>query len=262
MGVNDVREARSGGRPSGGRPGEAIFDPFAASYESVASGSVYNALYDRPTVLHLLGDVRGKRIMDAGCGPGLYAEELLRRGARVTACDASGEMVRLARARLGDAVAVRQHDLQHPLEWLDDSSFDFVLMALVIHHLEDRMTALREAHRVLVPEGRLVLSTHHPTADWLRLGGSYFDSEMVQEVWKESWHVAFWRQPLTDTCDEFRRAGFVIEQLLEPRPSDEIRRHDPAEYEKLAQRPGFIAFRLAKAPPAGRDDPRQLRSRH
>lgn len=246
----------------GQRPGKAVYDPFATSYESVASDSVCNALYDRPTVLALLGDVHGKRVLDAGCGPGLYAEELLRLGAQVTACDASGEMVRLARARLGDAVDVRQHDLQHPLGWLEDASFDFVLMALVIHHLEDRMTALREAHRVLVPDGRLVLSTHHPTADWLRLGGSYFDMEKIEEVWKGSWQVTYWRQPLTDTCDEFRRAGFVIEQLLEPRPSEEVRRRDPAEYEELARRPGFIAFRLAKAGASDERASPQFRSRH
>ena len=69
--------------------GGALFDAFAESYAEHARESVYNALYDRPAVLDLLGDVTGLRVLDAGCGPGYYAEELVRRGARVTAFDGS-----------------------------------------------------------------------------------------------------------------------------------------------------------------------------
>jgi 2-polyprenyl-3-methyl-5-hydroxy-6-metoxy-1,4-benzoquinol methylase len=78
----------------------ARWDPFAAEYAELAEHGAANALYDRPAVLGLLGDVTGKRVLDAGCGPGLYAEELVRRGASVVGFDESPEMVRLARRRL------------------------------------------------------------------------------------------------------------------------------------------------------------------
>lgn len=174
----------------------ARYDLFAEEYADHAATSIYNALYDRPTVLELLGDVGGLHVLDAGCGPGLYAEELIRRGGHVTAVDSSTRMVALAQDRLADDATVRRHDLTEPLRWADDQSFDVVLMALVIHHLDDRSVVLEEAHRVLRREGRLVVSTHHPMADWLRLGGSYFDIERIEEVWQRSWHVAYWRQPL------------------------------------------------------------------
>lgn len=63
------------------------YDAFAAEFEAHARDSPYNAYYDRPAVLKLLGDVRGRRVLDAGCGPGFYAEELVRRGADVVAFD-------------------------------------------------------------------------------------------------------------------------------------------------------------------------------
>lgn len=156
-----------------------LFDSFATEYERHAADGAYNALYDRPAVLELLGDVNGQRVLDAGCGPGFYANELLSRGANVVGFDSSPEMVRLARQRVGQRLDVRVHNLESPLDWLEEGSFDAALMALVIHHLDDHTAALRELCRVLRPGGRLVVSTHHPTSDWLRLGGSYFAVEPV-----------------------------------------------------------------------------------
>lgn len=223
------------------------FDGFAEDYERHAADDAYNALYDRPAVLDLLGDVAGVRTLDAGCGPGLYAEELTARGAEVVGLDASPEMVRLARRRLGDLFDVRVHDLELPMSWLEDESFDAALMALVIHHIDDRVGALREVWRVLRPGGRFVVSTHHPTADWVRLGGSYFQQELIEEDWHdERWHVRYWRQPLQQTVDEFTQSGFVIDRLVEPRPHPEMSARYPEDHSKLMREPGFIAFRLIK----------------
>jgi 2-polyprenyl-3-methyl-5-hydroxy-6-metoxy-1,4-benzoquinol methylase len=54
-------------------------------------------------MLDPLGDVVGLRVLDAGCGPGLYAEEVVRRGAAVVGFDESPDMVRLDRLRLDRA---------------------------------------------------------------------------------------------------------------------------------------------------------------
>ena len=95
--------------------------------------------------------------------------------------------------------------------------------------------------------GRLVVSTHPPTLDWLRLGGSYFSVEPVEEDWQEGrWHVRYWRQPLYQTCAEFADAGFLIERLVEPLPRPEMASRYPEDYERLTKDPGFIAFRLLK----------------
>jgi len=222
------------------------FDSFAGDYERHAEVSAHNALYDRPAMLALLGDVAGRRILDAGCGPGLYAAELVARGAEVVGFDASPEMVRLAARRVGPAATFRAHDLARPLDWLDDASFDGALLALVIHHVDDRVAALRELHRVLRPGGFLVVSTHHPVSDWLRLGGSYFTTERLDEVWSRGWHVRYWRQPLSRTCDEFAAAGFLIERLAEPLPVDDMADRFPDDHAKLLREPGFIDFRLHK----------------
>ena len=65
------------------------YDAFADEFLVHAEDGFYNAHYDRPACLSLLGDVAGKRILDAACGPGLYAAELIRRGADVVGFDQS-----------------------------------------------------------------------------------------------------------------------------------------------------------------------------
>ncbi len=225
-----------------------MYDAFAQEYLTHASEGPYNAYYDRPAVLSVLGGVDGLAVLDLGCGPGLYAEELVARGARrVVGVDASAEMVRLARQRVPGPVDFRRHDLQTPMSWAEDGEFDAALMPLVLHHLDDRVAALREVARVLRPGGRLVVSTHHPTGDWLRLGGSYFIVEKVREFWRGGWDVTYWRQPLDATCDEFRAGGFLIERIHEPRPSARMRERYRDEAERLSVSPGFIVFSLVTA---------------
>ncbi len=103
---------------------------------------------------------------------------------------------------------------------------------------------------MLVPDGALVVYTTHPTADWQRLGGSYFAVEPVRGslVSQHDWPVCTWRRPLTQICQEFEQAGFLIERLLEPRPVKEMAARDPESYPRLNAAPAFIAFRLRPTP--------------
>lgn len=223
-----------------------LYDAIASEYEEHAQASPYNAQYDRPSMFGMLGDVHGKQVLDAGCGPGFYASELLARGAKVTAFDQSSKMVALARSRLAERTELRVHDLANPIDWIADGSQDLVVLALVLHYLDDRVAALRELHRVLRTGGKLVLSTHHPTLDWQLHGGSYFATEVIEETWNKGWKMRYWRLPLQQSCAEFAQAGFLIESIVEPRPIPEMKESDPARYEKLTTNPNFINFRLVK----------------
>lgn len=221
------------------------YDRLARSYSALAPTKPHNAYYERPATLSLLGEVRGKRILDAGCGPGIYAVELVEAGAEVVGFDASNTMVELAKERLQGRVEILRANLEEPLPWLEENSFDLVVSALVMDYVEDWTVPLSEFYRVLKPAGRLVFSVEHPTFKYVEYGGNYFETELVGMEWKgfsERVWMQSYRRPLGAMVDAILGNGFVLGRLLEPRPDERFRRADPEEYEKLSRIPGFLCF--------------------
>lgn len=105
----------------------------------------------------------GDRVLDVGCGTGLIArraaETVGDRGS-VAGIDISPEMIAVAMSRPVPGGA--------PIEWhqgdatalpFPDESFDVVLCQMTLMFVEDRLTALREMHRVLARGGRVLIST-------------------------------------------------------------------------------------------------------
>jgi SAM-dependent methyltransferase len=226
----------------------AAYDRMGVSFAQHAADSAYNAHYDRPAVLAAAGPVAGRRVLDAGCGPGLYLRELLERGAEVTGFDASPAMVALARQQVPDQVRIDQAALGRPLPYRD-GVFDLIVCALAIHYARDRAAAFAEFWRVLRPGGAAVISTQHPVMDWLRKGGSYFQATLETDIWQTpagDQPVHFWRESLSALCAAATDAGFLIEKLTEPVPAETMRERYPEDYEKLRREPGFLILRLLK----------------
>jgi ubiquinone/menaquinone biosynthesis C-methylase UbiE len=226
------------------------YELLAEAYAAKVDTKPHNAYYERPTTLSLLPEVRDKRVLDAGCGPGVYTEWLTEHGAKVTAIDASDSMVQLARKRLGDRAEIILANLDMPLDFLEDESFDMVLSPLVLDYVEDWNKTFKEFHRVLKKEGHLVFSVGHPFAEYLlHKPESYFTTEAVEYTWRGfgfSVRMPYYRRPLGKLTDSLAGAGFVIERIVEPFPSEEFKLKDPEHYEKLCREPGFMCVRAMK----------------
>src|SRR5262245_22930082 len=156
------------------------YERLAEAYASVTDTKPHNAYYERPATLSLLPDVKGKRVLDAACGPGVYSEWLLSHGAEVVALDASPKMVELAKQRVGETVDVRQADLSKPLTFLDSASFDVVLSSLTMEYIEDWHPTFKEFYRLLRQPSHFVLSVTHPFFDYVYFKSKrYFETELV-----------------------------------------------------------------------------------
>lgn len=104
-----------------------------------------------------VGDLRGRRVLDVGCGTGALAAALAERAAaRVWGVEPSEEMLAEARARATRGVSLKRGRAEQlPFR---DGWFERVTMSLVVH-LVERTAAFAEARRVLGADGRIAVAT-------------------------------------------------------------------------------------------------------
>jgi SAM-dependent methyltransferase len=227
------------------------YDLLAERYAELSGSKLENAYLDRPATLSLLPPVRGRVVLDAGCGPGAYAEWLQQEGASVIAFDVSPKMVELARRRLAPGTEVYEADLSKPLTFAGDKTVHIVLCALTMSYIKELGPVYREFNRVLKPAGHAVISIGHPWMEFkFTKNDNYFETEVLSCEWrgfgKPHVHVPFYRKSLTDVFRPLCQSGFQIEDFVEPRPVPEGKEVDPKTYEQLSRKPGFLCFRAVK----------------
>jgi SAM-dependent methyltransferase len=166
------------------------------------------------------GALTGKRVLDVGCGTGAFAAALAERDARVWGVDPSAEMLAKARARRADGASVgfkagRAEALPFKSGW-----FDRVVLRLVVHLL-DRPAALREAARVLVQGGRIVIATFSP---------EHFGSYWLNELFPDVLAIDRSRFPTPATlAEELEDAGFSAPRVRTLRQRGRLRREHALE---------------------------------
>ena len=129
-------------------------DENLARYLDPPADTVYPLEY----AYHLLGDVRGKTVLDLGCGDGENTVLLAKRGARVLGVDISGDLIQVARRRLEangvtsgvDFMVTSGHNIA-----VAGEALDVVFGMAILHHLDLKLAA-REIRRVLRKGGRAI----------------------------------------------------------------------------------------------------------
>ncbi|MFW6053619.1 MAG: class I SAM-dependent methyltransferase, partial [Persicimonas sp.] len=120
------------------------YEQLADAYADHIDTKPHNAYLERPATLALLPDISGRRVLDAGCGPGVYTEWLVDHGADVVGVDVSPRMVERARERLDGRVRIEQADLASDLDRFGDAEFDLVLSSLVLDYVRDVEAVFRQ----------------------------------------------------------------------------------------------------------------------
>ena len=120
---------------------------------------------------YLLGDVRGKTVLDLGCGQGENTVPLIERGANVLAIDISPELIAITQQRLRDANLQADVSVGSAYETgLPDASVDVIFCMSLIHHLDIKLVR-DEMRRILRPGGAVILKEpvrFSKTYAWLR----------------------------------------------------------------------------------------------
>ncbi len=226
------------------------YEELADSYSAHIDHKPHNAYYDRPNTLSLVGNVSGKTVLDAACGPGKYAEILISQGAEVTGFDLSSKMIENAKTRNPNHGTFFVHDLEKPFVPLSDETFDIVLCALAMHYVENWDQTIREFNRVLKPKGQLVISIEHPFFEHLYFKSErYFEVEPVKCTWNgfgRPVEINSYRRPLQECLNPLLQNGFTLDKLLEPKPVEAFEALDPKHFKELNAFPAFMCIRAIK----------------
>lgn len=206
--------------------------------------------------VHLLDDVRGKRVLVLGCGGGQDVVALSERGAVAIGMDQSEKQIAYAReyasrrnAQNASVVEGNAEDLSR----FDDESFDAVVSSHMLNYVEHIETALAEAARVLRPGGALSISVVHPFDTVLsddapyRAERSYWD---VQHDWTwtfdsgEASPFRQWFWPVSRWFEMLTAAGLTVERIAElpETPLDGVAR----ESERARLVPHTLMFKARK----------------
>ena len=202
----------------------------ARSYTEAGETSRYS-LFCREFAAKYFQNISGLKVLDAGCGSGEYTHILSQNDGVVTGCDASVEMLNIAREKY----PLYKYDLVNLLGKMpyDDNSFDIVFCNLVLMDIDPINNAISEFHRILKDKGRLFFSICHPAfylSNWeIDEQGLVLSKKVSQYITPVSEQQTFWgstmhyHRPISYYFNNLADAGFVFRKMFEPKVYDETR---------------------------------------
>ena len=193
----------------------------------------YRDELNNPAAFKLIGDVRGRLVLDLACGEGYNTRILARKGAKVTGVDFSEKLIELAKGeeakeklgicyRVLDATDLKEFPSNH---------FDLVTCFMSLQDIKNYKKAISEVARVLRNQGRFVFSLPHPCFETIIVNRKrtsatkrYFGAAKYTVQWKmerlaKPFRTTSFHRTLTDYFDALFRSKLFVSRLVEPTPT-------------------------------------------
>lgn len=209
-----------------------------------------------PTLLRLFGKIQDLKIIDVGCGSGVFAAELAKRGALVVGVDPAKEMIRIANREYGSNNRIEFYT-QSIQSFSADSKMEFDIavsnMSLItIENLDD---ACHAVSTLLKPHGKFMFNITHPCF-WNQYRQYEppeifeYDKEHPQKgkfIISNDLHAlptatTHFHRPVKKYFQSLNNASFIIEKILEPMPN----RDDMKLYPNPWKFPRFLSMKSTK----------------
>lgn len=236
-------------------------EEFFAGYARLERfGAGWTKAFEHPSFMRLLPEIRGRRVLDVGCGAGQLAHHLAEQGAaEVIGVDISARMLGLARAEWSHPRLTYVHEAIERAAFGPDR-FDLVVSSFAIHYVADYRGLVRRIAGWLSSGGILVYSTEHPvyltrasTEGWVRDAtgrpvhwglDAYAEEGLREEYWFKD-GVQKYHRTLATLLNGLIDAGLSIERVVEPVPdAEQLTRHP--EWIDERRRPFCLLVRARK----------------
>jgi len=184
--------------------------------------------------LKLLGNIKGKKILEAGCGGGQSSIALAKKGAICTGIDLSKEQLKFAEELAKkEKVKVKfvKGNFQDLLKYFKPNSFDIVISAWAFQYSPNLKKLFKQNYILLKKNGLFVFSMPHPFHDiinanefkktgYIKLERSYFKTGRYEEieVWPDGTKHRFvgFHVKVSDIYNSLVESGFFVEKIIEP----------------------------------------------
>ena len=236
-------------------------EAFYENFKSLRGEAInYNDCIETPVLLSMVPDLRGKRILDVGCGMGQHAKQYSEAGASyVLGIDISERMLAYAVEYNGaDNIEYRKTAMEDLGEIKD--KFDLITSSLVFDYAEDLSQLFRDIRSLMADGASLVFSMSHPIVTahtgrydrFLRTESGerlyailtdYFDEGRRSVKWGPVDDYELYHRTLSTLMNSIIKAGFVIEECRESQVPEELVKKYPSKFGGTIHRPDFIFFR-------------------
>ena len=219
-----------------------------------------NNLFEIPALFSMMPELKGKRILDLGCGFGEHCKQFVNYGAeKVVGIDISKKMLEVAMAENCDPkiqyINISMEDIAQLQE-----RFDIVISSLAVHYVEDFDVVIKNVYNLLDENGIFIFSQENPLCTchtggdrWTRdekgnklyLNLSDYGVEGEREsVWFVD-NVKKYHRTFSTIINMLIENGFNIEKMIEPLPTDELLEKYP-DYKDLLHKPDFLLIKARK----------------
>lgn len=238
---------------------------FSNAYDKMRyedKGMNANDLIEIPNFRKLIPDVKGKKILDLGCGYGendKYCREL---GAKdILGIDISEHMIKIAKENNNDEnIKYKVMAMENINEIVE--KFDIVISSLAFHYVKDYEKLINDIYNLLNDDGVLIFSIDHPLKmaskfeTWMKrnyteINGKWFllvsdyNREGIREKEWNGVMVKKYHRNFSSLINGLVNAGFKIEKILEPIPDEKAIKIVP-KYINQYDRPYFLFIRAKK----------------
>lgn len=216
----------------------------------------YKEILENPFLFKLIGNVKNKNVLDLGCGPGIHAKILTKKGAKVIGIDNSNVSIEIAKKE-----SPKSKFFVGDIEKLPFNSkkFDIVFSAMVIGHLKNWNKTFKEVNRVLKKNGIFVFSIYNPFKEvlnkkkWMfkkfRIIENYFDERTFYNTWGEEnkkFIVSHHHKTYSTIIKYIINNGFEINDYEDCKPPKSAEKKYPKAYKETINVPNFCVWKVKK----------------
>jgi ubiquinone/menaquinone biosynthesis C-methylase UbiE len=170
----------------------------------------------------LLGNLKGKKVLEIGCGGAQCGIAMAKQDAKVTGIDISEWQLKFAKA-LAEKNKVKINLIQGSFQDLGKmkaNSYDIAFSAFAFHYSPDLTGLFRQINRILKKKGLFVFSLDHPflrtvNSKTLKLKNSYFKTGKWAEIYGKDRFVMY-THTISELYDTLIKSGFAVERIIEP----------------------------------------------